>query len=273
MAAAWRAKELNVNTSNRLAGKRIIVTGGASGLGAALVRSYLAEGAHVVSFYRRQNGDALLKSLASDIAERVHFVACDISQKDQVDAATAAAVDRMGGLDVLVNSAGIAPNPPGPAEHIELKTWEEVFAVNSRGTFLTNVAVFPYMRDRGGRILNIASGAGVFGFTGKAHYSASKGAVIAWTRCIAKEWAKYRITVNAILPCIITPLAMQTRSCFSPDELATHLEYLRRTIPLGGDLGDAERDFVPYMVFLAGDGANFVTGQMISIDGGMTMVR
>jgi NAD(P)-dependent dehydrogenase (short-subunit alcohol dehydrogenase family) len=273
MVAELRGPELHTNTSNRLAGKRIIVTGGASGLGAALVRSYVAEGAYVVSFYRRQSGDALLKSLHPDFAERVHFVACDVSQKDQVDAATAAAVDRMGGLDVLVNSAGIAPNPPGPAEHIELSTWEEVFAVNARGTFLTNVAAFPHMRDRGGRILNIASGAGVFGFEGKAHYSASKGAVIAWTRCVAKEWAKYRITVNAILPCIITPLALQTRSCFSPDALKAHHEYLRRTIPLGGDLGDAERDFVPYMVFLAGDGASFVTGQMISIDGGMTMVR
>jgi NAD(P)-dependent dehydrogenase (short-subunit alcohol dehydrogenase family) len=259
--------------TDELKGKRIIVTGGARGLGAALVEAYADKGAHVVGFYRRLTGDAVLGRLSPDSAKRVEFLQCDISQKSEVDSMIARAVERLGGLDVLVNSAGIAPNPPGPAEHIALDTWEEVFAINTRGTFLTNVAAFPYLRERGGRILNIASGAGVFGFTGKAHYSASKGAVITWTRCVAKEWAKYNITANAILPAIKTPLAMQTRESFSPEELKVHMEYLRNVIPLGGDLGDATRDFVPYMIFLAGDGAHFVTGQIISMDGGMVMVR
>jgi NAD(P)-dependent dehydrogenase (short-subunit alcohol dehydrogenase family) len=260
-------------STQSLLGKRIIITGGASGLGAALVKGYAKEGARVVALFRNRTGEAVLRGLPSDVASQIEYLQCDISDKAQVDAATKAAVDHLGGLDVLANCAGIAPNPPGSPESITLETWEEVFSINARGTFLTNVAAFPYLRDRGGRILNIASGAGVFGMASKAHYSSSKGAVIAWTRCIANAWAKHGITANAILPAIITPLALQTRSSFSPDELAAHLDGLKRSIPLGGDLGDAARDFVPYMVFLAGDHARFVTGQMIAMDGGMVMVR
>src|SRR5690606_3331129 len=126
-------------------------------------------------------------------AERDRLVLArrDVSLKQDVFDGVEEAVKALGGLDVLVNAAGISPG--AKAETIELDAWEEVMAINARGTFLTNQAVFPHLRDHGGRIINFASAAGVTGLFNKAHYSASKGAVLAWSRTIAKEWAQYAI--------------------------------------------------------------------------------
>jgi NAD(P)-dependent dehydrogenase (short-subunit alcohol dehydrogenase family) len=253
-----------------LAGIRIIVTGGASGMGAVMVEGYARAGAQVAAFYRNQNGQAVLERLAPDVASRVSFLRCDVASKEQVDAAVAQAVRWMGGLDVLVNSAGIAPG--SPAECIELQSWDEVFAINARGTFLTNQAAFPYLKDRGGKIINFASSTGAVGRPGKAHYAASKGAVLAWTRSVAREWGRYGITVNAIAPAIWTAMYEKTRATMSREQLAAHDAERAQIIPLGGKLGDPLRDFLPYMIFLAGEGSGFITGQTIVIDGGAVML-
>ena len=169
----------------------------------------------------------------------------------------------LGGLDVMVNSAGIAPG--APAEAITLEAWEKVFAVNSRGTLLTNQAAFCHLKDKGGKIINFASATGVNGLVGKAHYAASKGAVL------AKEWAKHAIRVNAICPAIWTPMYEKTRASMTPEALAAHDMEMARMVPLGGRLGEL-KDFTPYMVFLAGSGSDFITGQTIKIDGGLLML-
>jgi NAD(P)-dependent dehydrogenase (short-subunit alcohol dehydrogenase family) len=253
-----------------LAGKRIVITGGASGMGAAMVAAYARAGADIVAFHHARNGRHVLDALPESDVARVRFLHCDVAEKVEVDAAIAGAVKQLGGLDVLVNAAGIAPS--APADQITPESWEEVFAINSRGTFLTNQAVFPYFKDRGGKIINFASATGVNGLAGKAHYAASKGAVLAWTRSIAREWGKYGITVNAIAPGIWTPMYEKTRAGMSGVQLAEHDVEMARMIPLGGKLGDPVRDFAPYMVFLAGAGSDFVTGQTIKIDGGLMML-
>lgn len=252
--------------TQELQDKKIIVTGGARGIGAAVVKAYVEQGARVVSL---DIGDS--PEQAGDHGSGwSRGRRCDISDPVSVREAFAWAHEQLAGLDVLVHAAGIAPN--AMAEDIELDQWEQVFAVNARGTFLTNRAAYEYLKGHGGRIINFASAAGVMGQPGKAHYAASKGAVLAWTRTVAREWAAHGITVNAIAPAIWTPMYDATRASMSPEQLQQHDAFIATQIPLGGRLGDAERDLAPMLVFLAGEGSRFVTGQTLMIDGGMLML-
>jgi NAD(P)-dependent dehydrogenase (short-subunit alcohol dehydrogenase family) len=250
-----------------LSGQRIIVTGGASGMGQSLVEALPASDAKVVSLdLNEAAGSAIAKAAGA------HFVGCNVTQEKSVQDAVQSAVKWLGGLDVLVHAAGIAPGCR--AENIRLEDWNQVMAVNATGTFLTNVAAFPYLKDNGGgTILNFASAAGVNGYIGKAHYAASKGAVLAWVRSLAGEWGQYNIRINAIAPAIWTPMYDKTRAGMPPDVLARHNEKMREAVPLGGKLGDVARDFVPVMAFLCSEDAHYMTGQVFAIDGGILMMR
>lgn len=250
----------------QLKNKRVIVTGAARGIGAAVVKAFVSEGAHVVSLDLRQ-------SERHDAAEGggwTRSYSCDIADAESVKRAFGWAVEQLGGLDVLVNAAGIAPN--ATADEITLDEWETVFAVNARGTFLTNRAAYEHMRQGGGRIINFASAAGVGGQPGKAHYAASKGAVLAWTRTVAREWGPHGITVNAIAPAIWTPMYDATRASMSDAQLKQHDAVMAGLIPLGGRLGDATQDLAPVLVFLASEASRFMTGQTLMVDGGMLML-
>ena len=212
---------------------RILVTGGAKGMAAAALRAFVADGARVVSL---DIDSALGTQVAADATAkgpgRADFIACDVSEEAAVEAAVTQAI----------------------------ANWDRLFAINTRSTFLMNRAVFPHLKDKGGRILNFASSAGVQGLPNKAHYSATKGAVLAWSRTIAKEWGRYGITVNCVLPAIRTPMYELTRSRMTPDQLAAHDANLGAAVPIGGKLGDVERDFVPVIRFLASADAHFMTG-------------
>jgi len=252
---------------NTLSGRRIIITGGASGMGEALVRAFPGLGAAVVSIDLSEAAGARI----AGEADAVGFLAADVAEERSILEAVDEAVQRLGGLDVLIHAAGVATG--GAAAATTLDVWNRVMAVNATGTFLVNRAVFPHLKERGGTILNFASAAGVRGHPTKAAYAAAKGAVVAWTRTIAAEWGRYGIAANIISPAIWTPMYDRTRADMTPDELSDHDAVKARTIPLGGRLGDVERDFVPVMTFLASPGARFITGQVLPIDGGMLMVR
>jgi len=252
--------------------KRIIVTGGTLGIGAAIVRAYAQQGAHVASLARsEQLGLTQAAELTAAGPGRVAFFRCDVANRAEVKAAFAAAVETMGGLDALVHNAGI--EEACPAESITDELWERLFNVNAHGTLITNQEAFPYLRERGGRIVNFGSAAGVTGLPGSAAYSASKGAVMAWTRTVAREWAPYGITVNAIAPAIWTPMYDAFRGQMSAEQLDRHDAMMAGVIPLGGKLGDADADLAPMLAFLVSDGSRFITGQTISIDGGLLMAR
>lgn len=249
-----------------IAGLRVIITGGASGMGEATVRDFARNGARLVSMdVSVDAGEAIAAQAGAS------FVHCDVSDEASVQAAFAKAADLLGGLDVLIHAAGVAPG--APAEAITLSGWEKVFAINARGTFLTNQTAFGYLKDGGGRIINFASAAGVSGLPNKAHYSATKGAVISWTRTIAKEWGQYGITANCIAPAIETPMYLKTRSLMTAEALAALDAKLLADMPIDGKLGDPDRDLMPLMRFLSGAGSRFITGQIFAVDGGITMVR
>ena len=250
-----------------LRGKRIIVTGGASGIAAATVRAYAREGARVASL---DIDDEQGRRIATEAGPTVRYYHCDIAKRDEVFRVFDQAAADLGGLDVLVNAAAVERRTP--AEDIPEAEWDFIFAVNVKGTVYTNQAAFRHLKDHGGRIINFGSGAGIRGQAGSAHYSASKAAVMAWTRVVAQEWAKYNITVNSVVPAIWTPMYDAWRAKLSDEERALHDMAMKHAVPLGGRLGDPDRDIAPVMVFLASDAPRFITGQAIPVDGGMVML-
>jgi NAD(P)-dependent dehydrogenase (short-subunit alcohol dehydrogenase family) len=251
-----------------LAGKRIIVTGAARGIGASAARALAAAGAHVTGLdVAAEPAGSTTVSLSGTL---VHDT-CDVSSRASTGEAIDRAVADMGGLDALIHVAGIQRYTP--AESITDEEWDLVLGVNARGTMITNQAAFPHLKAGGGRIINFASAAGAMGLRGCAHYAASKGAVLAWTRTIAQEWGPYGISVNAIAPGMWTPMYETTRAGMTPEQLEAHDRGMAMMIPLGGRLGDPDADMAPVLVFLVSDASRFITGQTLAVDGGLMMVR
>jgi|UniRef100_B0T5N1 NAD(P)-dependent dehydrogenase (short-subunit alcohol dehydrogenase family) len=251
-----------------LFGKRIIVTGAARGIGASAARALAAAGATVTGL------DITMTSVETPAPKgpgRLIHGVCDVSSRPSTTAAVEQAVAEMGGLDALIHVAGLQRYTP--AEEITDEEWDLVLGVNAKGTMITNQAAFPHLKDRGGRIVNFASAAGAMGLRGCAHYAASKGAVLAWTRTIAQEWGRYGISANAVAPGMWTPMYDTTRSGMSPEQLEAHDRGMAMMIPLGGRLGDPDTDMAPVLVFLASDASRFITGQTLAVDGGLMMVR
>jgi NAD(P)-dependent dehydrogenase (short-subunit alcohol dehydrogenase family) len=196
---------------------------------------------------------------------------CDVSDRSAVDATFTDVSREFGGLDVLANVAGVEGH--GVAAEITDEEWDRVFDVNVRGTVYTNQAAYRAMRGDGGRIINVGSDAGLLANPGVGHYAASKGAVMSWTRSIAAEWARFGITANSLVPAMWTPMYEQFRSHLTTEALEAHDARMAGVIPLGGKLGDPEHDLAPVMVFLASEGARFITGQLIAVNGGLNTVR
>ena len=257
-----------MSDSGTLSGKRIIVTGAARGIGLSAAKALAAAGARVTGL---DITGGPIESVQGPGSVSLTYDACDVSSRASTGPAFARAVTAMGGLDVLIHAAGIQRYTP--AEDITDDEWDLVLGVNARGTMIANQAAFPYLKDRGGRIINFASAAGAVGLRGCAHYSASKGAVLAWTRTIAQEWGHYGISANAIAPGMWTPMYDATRAGMTPEQLEAHDRGMAMMIPLGGRLGDADSDMAPVLVFLASDASRFITGQTLAVDGGLMMVR
>lgn len=257
-----------------LEGKRVIVTGGATGIGKATVLGMVREGAAVVSVSRVAPTDARAIHLV-DAARKlgagpVTHMQMDVTKQAEVNGVFDLAAEFMGGLDGLVNSAGIVQEKP--AEDLVEKDLYDQFAVHVFGTAFTSAAAWRYMQSKGGSIINYSSFAGVGGSPMMATYSAAKAAVIGYTRVIAKEWGRYWIRVNAVCPGVKTELAEEWYRKMSPERFAEIAAFKKATIPLGGDTGSVE-DAANLNVFLVSNMSRFITGQLVGVDGGMTMGR
>jgi len=243
----------------RLEGRRALVTGGASGIGAAISRRLAAEAAEVVI------GDVNLEG-AREVAGEI---GAEATALDVTDAAAAAQVVASAGpFEILVNNAGT--DDFAFFTDMDPERWRRLLAINLEGVFACTHAVLPAMQEGGyGRIVNIASEAGRVGSKGSAVYSAAKGGVIAFTKTIARENARYGITVNAIAPGPIdTPLLNAARAFGDVGERI--IETMRQATQMRR-LGKPE-EVAAVVAFLASDDASYVTGETLGVSGGLGMV-
>jgi NAD(P)-dependent dehydrogenase (short-subunit alcohol dehydrogenase family) len=243
-----------------LAGRRALVTGAGRGIGRAIALGLAAAGAEVVCSDLSEpvaTTDEIVEAGGGSSA-----MVLDIADADSIDGAMAQ-IATLGGLDIIVNNAGIFPR--SPILDMPVGLWDEVVGVNLRGTFLCCQAAARAMRNqgRGGRIVNITSGAAFVPTAASAHYAASKAGIVALTRVLALELAQFGITANAVAPGLVD--TEQPRSYYSDDELAAFAQ----RIP-SGRLGEP-RDIGPVVVMLCGDGASYLTGQTIHVNGGLYM--
>ena len=258
----------------QLEGKRIIVTGGASGIGAGTVKAYAREGAFVCALdCNDSGGQQVAAEAAASGAGEVRYFHCDIADRDQVCAVFEQAAAAMGGLDVLANVAGIEFS--AAAEDFTPEDLARMWSVNIDGTVYTNQAACRLLQRQGaGAIINFASDAALAGMPNSAAYAASKGAVLSWTKTIAYEWGvKDNIRCNSVCPAIKTPMYEAWLADLSDEERQAHLAAEKMRVPIGGSMGDVDQDMAPVMVFLASDASRFMDGQIFCVNGGRNMVR
>ncbi len=247
----------------RLENRVALVTGGASGIGAATARRLAAEGARVVVGDLNEEGAREVAGELDGVGLRM-----DVTDVDSVAAAVGAARERLGEIDVLVNNAGtdlfsfFTKSDPG--------LWDFVLGVNLRGVLAVTHAVLPGMQERGsGAIVNVASEAGRVGSPGSAVYSAAKAGVIGFTKAIAREAARYRVRVNAVAPGPIeTPLFDAAAKVYG--EIG---ERLQRNMIDATQLRRAGQpeEVAAVIAFLASDEASYVTGETLGVSGGLSM--
>ena len=242
-----------------LGGKTALVTGASGGLGGAIARALHAQGAVVaVSGTRRE----ALDQLAAELQERVHVLACNLADKQEVEALVPAAEERMGKLDIMVANAGITRD--NLLVQLSDAAWEEVIAVNLSASFrLVRAAVKGMMRRRFGRIIGVTSVVAVTGNAGQANYAAAKAGMIGLIKSLAQEYARRNITANCVAPGFIaTPMTDKLNE--------KQREAILARVP-AGRLGVAG-DVAAATVYLASDEAAYVTGQTLHVNGGMAMI-
>jgi NAD(P)-dependent dehydrogenase (short-subunit alcohol dehydrogenase family) len=254
-----------------LDGRRIVVTGGSSGIGAGAVAAFVREGASVVAVGTdAERGERVAAGAQGPGSAR--FVACDVRDRAAVQALFAGVAEQLGGLDALVHAAGVRTE--SAPEAITDEELDLVLGTNVRGTIVVNQEAFGLLRDsEDARVLNFASGAALYPYPRAAHYSASKAAVIAWTRTVAHAWGPLGIRVNAVNAAVATPMFLRQRETMASAARAAYDADLAKRIPAGGTFGDLERDLLPVLVFLLTDGGRFINGQIVSVDGGMVPLR
>jgi 3-oxoacyl-[acyl-carrier protein] reductase len=249
-----------MTTANRFAGKVAVVTGGASGIGRATVLGFAQEGAKVVIVDLSPAGEELAQQIRADGGDAI-FIQSDVSKSEPVQAMIKKAIDTYGQIDILINNAGITRD--NLIMKMKDEDWDLVLSVNLSSAFHCSKAVTrPMMKKRAGRIINLASVVGLAGQAGQTNYAASKGGIIAFTKSLARELGSRNITVNAVAPGFI-----KTRLT---DVLSQEMVDLTVANTPLGRLGEVE-DVAKAILFLASDDAAFITGQVLTVDGGLIM--
>jgi len=252
----------------KLKDKVSIITGAAQGIGATLAVGFAEEGARIV-IADILDGKGIVEVIEKSGGEAI-FARTDVANQNECDALAKAAFDRFGSIDILVNNAAIFGEiATGPFMEISDEEWRRVMDVNAGGPFRCTKAVFPYIKDKGGKIVNISSATIFEGISGFPHYVASKGAVMAFTRCMARELGGFNINVNSIAPGFT-----HSASGDKFDQKKTTID-----VPLDGmqmPMKSLKRamypeDLVGTAVFLASEDSRNITGQLIVVDCGLIL--
>jgi NAD(P)-dependent dehydrogenase (short-subunit alcohol dehydrogenase family) len=249
----------------QLEGKRAIITGAATGIGATTARMFAQEGARVVV---ADINDELGGRTAAEIRDgggEAHFIRTDVTRESDVEALVNNGAEALGGLDVLFNNAGAQRS--GPITEFPQDQWDLLMAVNPRSCFFGVKHAVPVLRQAGGgSIINMASLAAVKGGAGLTAYSASKGAIVAFTKALSAELAPHNIRVNAVCPgWIDTPFNQPAIDFMGGREEQERI--VKQIVPLGRQ-GTPE-EIAPIVVYLASDGSSYMTGQALVVDGGV----
>lgn len=242
-------------------GKVAIVTGAARGIGRSIAEALAREGADLGLCDLKEEWLQDTAQAVRALGRKVKCLAVDVSKADDINAAVGAVAEEFGTIDILVNNAGITKDTL--LIRMSEEDWDDVLSVNLKGTFLFSKAVArPMMKQRSGNIVNVASIIGLIGNAGQCNYAASKAGVIALTKSCAKELAARNIRVNAVAPGFIESRMTEV--------LSTDVrEKMLASIPMGR-FGTPE-DVAKAVVFLASDASSYITGQVVSINGGMVM--
>lgn len=249
----------------RLKDKVTIITGAAQGIGATFAAGFAKEGARIV-IADILDGKEVAEAIEKSGGEAI-FIKTDVTKQNECDALAKAASDRFGSIDILINNAAIFGDlVTGPFMEISDEEWRRVMDVNAGGPFRCTKAVFPYMKDKGGKIINVSSAIIFEGMPGLPHYVASKGAVMAFTRCMARELGGFNINVNSIAPGFThsaggDKVAQKTMIDVSLEDIQMPMRSLKRTT--------YPEDLVGTAVFLASEESRNITGQLIVVDCGL----
>ena len=246
----------------KLEDKKILITGGSRGIGKACVDMFVRAGARVVFTYvsDKAAADKIVNKYSSET--RIKAIRTDLGKEPEIKHSVEEAKQFLGGIDVLVNNAGIWKY--GRADKMSLDDWNETINLNLTGTFLFTREVLPYMKkQRSGKIINISSTAGQRGEPFHSHYAASKGAMISFTKSLAAEFGKYNINVNCIAPgWVITDMTKRALAGSDLKEVLEGIPIGRVAVP--GDISGA-------VLFLASELARHITGEVININGGSVL--
>ncbi len=245
----------------RLEGKKVVVTGGGRGVGRAVGLAFGGEGADlVINYVRNDEAAKEVVSELKDMGRDALALKADVALKEDAERLIGTCLDRFGRIDILVNNAGISN--PAMLHKMTEEQWDEVVDIHLKGAFLcTQAASRHFMEQDYGKIINVTSVAGIIGTTGQINYAAAKGGLISFTKSCARELARYHVTANVIsLGIVLTDMTKKLQEDPKLREI-----YMRRILL---NRYAEPQDIAPAFVFLASDESNYITGQLLCVDGG-----
>lgn len=248
----------------RFANKVAVVTGGGSGIGRATVLAFAREGARVgVMDLDAKAADAVARE-ATEAGGQGLAVVADVANTEQVSQGMAKVAEQFGRIDILVNNAGW--DKAMPFEQTDPALWDKVIAINYKGQLNCAHAVIPYMKEQqSGKIVNVASAAGQAGSSGEAVYSGAKGAVISFTKALAREMARHGVHVNCVAPGLCDTALLDSITAGNAklvDAIVKAIPFRRLAKP---------EEIAPAILFMASDEASYITGQVLGVNGGLAM--
>tara|TARA_Y100000590_G_scaffold449503_1_gene587737 strand:- start:1086 stop:1844 length:759 start_codon:yes stop_codon:yes gene_type:complete len=251
--------------AGRLRGKKALITGASSGIGAGVALAFAKEGADVVINYPNKSQEKNAKKVASEVRKtkrKAYLIQADVTKEASVKKMVNESLRKLGSIDILINNAGIATG--APVEEMPVSMWDKMIATNLRSVFLCTHFVLPHMYKRNkGKIVSTASQLGYLGSQNFSHYCAAKAGIIAFTRSLSREIGNRNINANCVAPgATYTPMLQ--------DVADEHLKAIKSMIPKG-DLAKVEQ-IIPAFIYLASDEASHMVGQTISPNGGDIMI-